>query len=292
MSENEQPEPETDDSTAAPRHVGERLKAARLAAKLTLEDVASKTRVPTRMLDAIERGAVEELPVGPYATGFARSFARAVHLDEESVTADVRALQFQRSAGTYSATERYEPVDSARIPSRSLVWASLLIFVVLLAGYLVWRSFALSPDTADQPVATAPAERAGDGQAGRAAPATSAPIPDSAPLTARATSEVWFGLNDANGRLVFERTLATGEGYTFTPEQRALKLRTGRPQALQLVLGETTLPTLGAPDTLVKDVALDAASLRARIGNSPATPTSPQTPPASTGRPTGATPTR
>ena len=285
----------TMDSTAD--HIGTRLRAAREASGRSLDDVATQTKVPVRLLDAIERGALEELPVGPYATGFARTYARAVGLDGEAAASDMRAMLNTRSLGAVAATTYYEPAESHRVPPRWLAIAAAAIAALLLAGYLIWRSIAIAPDTPEP--AAAPTETAAPAQTS-AAPATPAvTLATDAPLRLVATEKVWFSLENAQGRGQMDLTLNPGEFYTVKPEQRALFLRTGKPQALTLVVGEQRLPPVGAPDTVVSGIALDAASLSRLASGQPATPAAPAANPA-TGTslgtapvaPSPATPTR
>ena len=61
--------------------VGERLREAREAAGLTLEDIATSTRIPTRHLESIEASDFSRLPAPTYTVGFAKNFAGAVGLD-------------------------------------------------------------------------------------------------------------------------------------------------------------------------------------------------------------------
>ena len=51
--------------------VGERLRAARQKKKLSLEDIASETRIPLRHLESLELADWERLPA-PTGTGFRR----------------------------------------------------------------------------------------------------------------------------------------------------------------------------------------------------------------------------
>ena len=57
---------------------GERLRAARDAKKMTLEEIASTTRIPTRHLERLETGDWTKLPAPTDSVGFARSYAAAV----------------------------------------------------------------------------------------------------------------------------------------------------------------------------------------------------------------------
>ena len=94
--------------------VGERLQAARLAAGLELSDIAGRTRVPLRHLEAIERGDYGALPATTYATGFTRAYARALELDDVTLVRDLREeLQHIAEAPEY---QPYEAADPARVP--------------------------------------------------------------------------------------------------------------------------------------------------------------------------------
>jgi cytoskeletal protein RodZ len=255
--------------------VGSRLKAAREAAGKSLADISATTRVPSRLLDALERNAVDELPRGPYAIGFARTYARAVGLPETEIAEAVRAMQNHSSGGVVAAMDAYEPADSSRVPPSRLAWIAGGIAVLLIAGYLVWRSMLMTPDTlAEEEAAVAAAAATESGQpAAAGTPATGpavTPFADSEVVRIAASGPVWFSLENAEGRSQFDLTLSAGEFYTVKPEQRGLFLRTGRPQALRLMVGERTLPQLGDNDEIVSKVALDGASL-ARLVASPPT---------------------
>lgn len=252
-------------------HIGARLKAAREAAGKTQADISAQIKVPVRMLDIVERGAVTELPAGPYAVGFVRSYAQAVGLNVADSVAEIRAMLNAHNIGTVAATTYYEPVDDDRVPSRALAWTTAAIAVLLIAGYLVWRTYAVSPDVADAPPAT-------QVEVGAAAPAPAATAPTAptvtiaadAPVLISATNNVWFSLEDGNGRSQFDLTLNAGEFYTVKPGQRGLFLRTAKPQSLKLVVGGQALPSLGAPDTVVSGIGLDAASLSRIASGQPA----------------------
>lgn len=248
--------------------IGTRLKAAREAAGKSLAEISASTRVPSRLLDALERNAVDELPRGPYAIGFARTFARAVGLDESEVANEIRALQQNSSAGVVAAMDVYEPADSSRVPPSRLAWAAGAIAVLLIAGYLVWRSMMLTPDVDETNGESGDVTVATSSQP--AQPATPAPaaFADSEVVRIAASGPVWFSLENVEGRSQFDLTLNAGEFYTVKPEQRSLFLRTGRPQSLRIMVGERTLPQLGGDDEIISEVALDGASL-ARLAASP-----------------------
>ena len=273
-----------DDATQGellPLTPGEKMRAAREAAGHSQSAIAEMTRVPQRMIDALERNAFDELPAGPYAVGFTRSIARALGLNENELTGEVQALRNASSAGLSAAQQAYEPADTNRIPTRALAWTSVVIAVILLGAFLIWRGYALGGDLADAdnaagntaaPAVVANAPATAPAATPAAAPPPAPPALANAPVRIAASERAMFSLTDAAGNSQFDLTLDGGEFYTVKPEQRALFLRTGRPQSLRILLGDQRLPQLGASDALVGGVALDAASLAQRLGTQPATP--------------------
>ena len=69
---------------------GDKLRLAREKAGLSLADVATRTRITQRHLEAIEKSDFTELPGRTYVTGFARAYARAVDLPEAEIGAGIR----------------------------------------------------------------------------------------------------------------------------------------------------------------------------------------------------------
>jgi cytoskeleton protein RodZ len=243
-------------------HIGARLKAAREASGRSLDDIATQTKVRVSLLDAIERGAVEELPAGPYAVGFVRTYARAVGIDAEAAVAEVRQMIAAKNLGVVAAATHYEPADTDRVPPRPLVWIALLIAGILVAAYLAWRTLSVPGEEEAAPtVASAPVEPA------TPAPATPAVIiPADAVIRIAARESAYFTLEDADGRTQFDLTLDGGEFYTVRPAQRSLILRTSRPQALRILAGDIELPAIGAPD-MMTTIGLDSASLSRAASN-------------------------
>ncbi len=279
MVENEVAPPS--DGTLFPATVGERLRAAREAAGFDFNDIATKTRVPKRHLEAIERGDYSALPSPTYAVGFTRAFARAVGLDDVAIARDTRS-ELGRAQPGEADNEPYEPVDPARLPSRLLAWTAALLAVVLLAGYLIWRAnyFGATDPAAPPPESDVVAEAP-------AAPVTQTQTPTPAPTTGTvvltATAPVWLRIYDKANRSLVQKELAAGESFTVPADADTPMIRTGRPEALRVTVDGRDVAPLGAPERTVRDVVLTAAALAARpepaappplpAGSSPATVT-------------------
>jgi len=153
---------------AEPMTVGEELKAARARMGMSLSDLAAETRVPMRHLESIERSEFSALPGHTYTVGFVRSYARALGLDDIEI---VNALRAELSSGGHERYEaplqNYEPTDPARVPSKTLAWTAAAVAALVLVAYLIFRSYALAPTTAQQTRASAPTT----------VPTTTAPTP-------------------------------------------------------------------------------------------------------------------
>lgn len=249
--------------------VGQRLKAAREAKKLSLADVASQTRIPIRHLQHIEEENWEAMPALTYSIGFARSYANAVGLNGNEIGAELRQ-QLGTSRATYEAPSYYEPADPARVPPSSLAYVAAGIALVLIVGYIIWRSLAVgAPDAEEIAVAEAPVQ----------APVTATPAQPSGPtisatgaVVIAATDEVWLRISEAGGGAsLFEGIMRAGDLYQIPATAQRPQIRTGRPQALRVSVGGTEIPPLGQPEQTIDNVSLLASDLAARA-SAPATP--------------------
>lgn len=249
---------------------GDRLRLAREAAGLSLADVATRTRITQRHLQAIEKSEFSELPGRTYVTGFARAYARAVDLPETEIAADIRRELDEDQYGARPVYEAYEPTDPARLPTARLAWTLVIIAAVLVSAYGVWRFLSVEPDEAlvaaqnrDADASEAPAAASAPAAPGKAT--TDGAVPADAPVVLTGISEVWIGFDDANGKTENWRTLDPGETYQVPAAYiKQFTLRTSRPQALKVTVGGRDIGSLGAADTLVKSISLKPADLLAR----------------------------
>lgn len=241
--------------------VGKRLREAREAKGLSLDEVAARTRVPTRHLQHIEDGEWEALPAPTYTVGFARSYGNAVGLDGTEIGAELRE---QLGGGSNrAAAPAYEPADPARVPPRSLAIVAAVIALLLAGAYMVWRSGAVDDsDIEAADVVSAPAEPA----APKAAPKAAAPAaPQTGPVALTAIQEVWLRIDEEGGQRLYQGTLKAGERYEIPPQAQRPQILTGRPDALRVTVGNTEIPQLGPAERTISDVSLAPADLLARL---------------------------
>lgn len=264
--------------------VGQRLRAAREARGLSLDEVAAQTRIPIRHLRSIEDGKYEELPALTYTVGFGRNYANAVGLDGAEVGRELREQLGGAQRGSSISTEYYAPPDPARVPSRPLAWIAGLLALLLVAGYLIWRSQLGSEDEAAQ--APAVQQQVAPQPQQQAAP----PQPQAAnlagqPVTLTATGQVWLRVYEEGGATIVERTMQPGETYQVPATATRPMLRVGAPEALRVAVGQTAIPPLGPSGQPIGNVSLRAEDLAQRLQPGAAQPAPQPGAPAAAPRP-------
>ena len=160
-----------DQATLFPKTAGERLKEAREAQGLSLAEIAARTRIPVRQLEAIEASNFAAIPSITYSVGFAKAYARAVGADEVAIAREIRG---QNDVTTrHVEYESFEQSDSARAPTSGIVIACVIGAVLLLIGVGLWYG--------------TPWFR-GDSSTPAAAPTEAAQLPQAAPVAAPAAT--------------------------------------------------------------------------------------------------------
>jgi cytoskeleton protein RodZ len=251
--------------TLFPATVGEKLRAAREAQGLELAEIASRTRIPQRHLESIENGNYAGLPSVTYAYGFAKSYARAVGADEVEVGRELRR-ELGNSPERPAPVPSYEMEDPTRVPSSGIVWAGVIVAVLLLVGAGLWYGTNLFRGGAPSEVA-APieAEVATEAPVEPAAnTAASAPVPAGGDqVTLVALDTVWVRVNDAGGQRLYEKEMTAGERYDVPRDAASPRLRTGRPDRLQVLINGSNVPPLGTGERTI-EAEVGAAALKAR----------------------------
>ena len=249
--------------------IGERLRRAREGRAMSLDNVANQTRIPMRHLQHIELEEWDALPAPTYAIGFTRNYANAVGLDGAAIANELRD-QIGGPRRRTPAPEFYEPADPARVPPKSLVIAVIVIAVLLVGAYLLWRNtLGADPGTAPEPVAEAPAETGGsapdNGQAAAPRDLTGQTV------TLTALGDVWLGVTDGEGGAsLYSGILTTGQTFTVPATATRPLLRTGRPQMLRASAAGRDLGLIGPEERTVDNVSLLPQDLAARAAGQPA----------------------
>lgn len=100
--------------------------------------------------------------------------------------------------------------------------------------------------------------------------ATSVPGPNGAKSMIKvvAVADSWVEIRGADGKSLFSRLMRNGESHELE-SRPGLVLVTGNAGGVQLQVDGKAVPPLGPAGQILQDVAVDAASLRARVATTP-----------------------
>ena len=121
---------------------GTLLKEARERRRLSLAEVAERTKVPQWSLQLIEAGKLEDLPADVFVRGFIRSYARSVGIADEAPLGlfEQAVAERRRVEEAMAATPSLQAADAAApladddsSPKRGIGLAVFVIIVLLIA---------------------------------------------------------------------------------------------------------------------------------------------------------------
>ena len=234
--------------------VGDQLRAARKKKKLSLEDIAARTRIPLRHLESIEASDWEHLPAPTYSVGFAKSYAVVVDLDRAAIGDQLRAEMGGSRPVPMAPAEVFEPADPARAMPKALVIGAIIAVLVLVALMSWLNKRSLSDNGQEQ--ANAAAAAAGPAQP----PPLATPVAQG-PVVLSASAPVWIAVYDKAGTSYFSGMLNPGADFTVPATATAPLLKTGKPEAIKIAVGSAIAPPVGPPGQRIADVSLLPADL-------------------------------
>lgn len=228
-----------------------RLRDAREAANLSIDEISSRTKISTAVLRAIEAGAFDRLPGDFYTRAFLKTYAREVHLSPEEVVAEYDDLRHPPQPVVESVVSHTEQAAPARAPrSFSIPWPRnpnawggfLLVVLFLLAGASLARQARHVPSA--EPAAVAAASVAVPAPAGTSGRTPAAP--EKLTIDIRPTAPIWVAAT-ADGTSVIYRLLKPGE-QVVVEGRKELSFRIGNAAAFTYAINGAPGKTLGGPD--------------------------------------------
>ena len=253
---------EMDQDLAADNSVGQRLRRAREAQGLTLDDVAMKTRIPIRHLRSIEDSSWGDLPAVTYTVGFARNYANAIGMDGVEIGRELREQLGGGQVTNQMSPEYYNAPDPARVPSRSLAIIAGLLAIVLVVGYLWWRSTL--DDDAGQTAQPQQNEQVAQQPAQQPAQPAQPQSVAGQPVTLVAVGDVWMNITDrTSGRRIYYATLRTGDRFQVPADAAQPVLQTTNPQLVRVMIGNQDRGLLAPERRRLTNQSLRAEDLAA-----------------------------
>lgn len=246
---------------------GDVLRAAREDKRLSLDHVAAETRIPKRHLETIEGGHFEELPSRTYAIGFARSYARAVGLDEAKIADKVREEMGAAGPRYSTVGQGMEPGDPAKLPSRGLALFGGIAALILLLGVFSFASTYYG--AGDGPGSLLSSNEASEEAAEETAVATeaveeeAAPSPEGQVVFTALESSGWVRFYENNGDVLFEGFLEEGDTYIVPADAQDPWINTGRANQYKITIGGKPVPLL-SEEMVQLQAPISAEALLAR----------------------------
>ena len=126
--------------------LGEMLRLARERRGLTLEKVASETKIPQRHLEALEHDNLTALPAGFYRRAEIRAYARAVGLDPSLALAQLESA-VKAVAANETTRQTARPQSSTLLPRPRLIALGLVILAAAVFGRAVFERTPVAPQS-------------------------------------------------------------------------------------------------------------------------------------------------
>lgn len=244
--------------------IGGELRTARLARALSIPDIAHATKISPRILHAIETGAFDTVPRGPFMRGYLTAYARQVGLDGDDLIRSYRA-EFDVPVSPAS-TERAVltpdgPIDAADAFILSSQSERLqVVLIALIVAAVVYLSTQRQPSsalpagtpaaetaqTATTPASAAVPARKDDAvKRGDVSVGTSGMVETQAPLTIdlRATGPCWVEAT-ADGARVYVRLMDAGDRQKIAANER-VSIRVGDPSTFEFTVNGAAGRSLG-----------------------------------------------
>lgn len=241
-----------------PTSFGQLLKREREMRGVSLSEIAAKTRIGVRFLDAIEKDQWDKLPAGVFPRAFVREYARELGLDEKKVLTDLAFYTgFKPTHVEREAPQREQSLQ------HSAVSGAAFAVVVSAVGLLIVAP-ALRRQAVDPGLAAAPAPLVAPVQVASVEPvpphaATQPAAAEPVKLTLTATEDCWIGL-DMGGDRVVNQILKKGESFSIDATEDAT-LAVGNAGGLLIAFGGGPPRPLGARGEVKRRIPLSPASL-------------------------------
>lgn len=224
--------------------IGARIREAREARGLSLDELARITRIAPHWLSSIERDDASVFPPGPYGPGFVRAYAREVGLDPDRTAREYFA-QFQPTAPPPPPVRQRVDVEPGGLRSGGMPGFAIVLLLALLAAWALWPDAARERAAEAGAVGTSGATPAAVGPADAPANNTATqPATAGLSVTLEADHPVWVSAN-ADGKRVVYRTMEAGAREELRAE-RSLTFRVGDAGAVRWSVAGRPAAAMGA----------------------------------------------
>jgi cytoskeleton protein RodZ len=266
-----------------PRVAGSSLRAARESAGMSIEEVATKLKLSSRQVAAIEAEDWARLPERTFTRGFFYSYARLVGVDKKlidsSFAARSSALGEMRTLPAGKNEVTIENTSVSPMLARWLIPLGLLALLVAGIGWYVWRDFPLlqvpattsaepskKAETSKQPSPSSPDSIGGSGTQ------SSVPLPNQTASPAQLNQAIIGGAGVNPSSTVPTDTSTPGATVPNAPTGAAAPTATATtvttPATAPPVTPPTTAPAATTPPPATSGVLLTAGQRKVTLAAS------------------------
>jgi cytoskeletal protein RodZ len=241
--------------------------------EISLRDIADRTKISLRYLQAMEDDRFDLLPAPIFAKGFLREYARYVGLSPDEVVNHYLSVQQQAASqeeGTKEGVKKDSTLAGQRParpkPVRNWTYGLFLALAVLLliglvalaAWYAEHRRDDPAADVTPPPIAAPPAP-----EAVQVAEPLSTPEEPKAPLqvTLDFTAACWIEAM-ADGKRVVAQEYAQSESLEVKAQQTVTLVTVGDARAAEVQVNGLPFALNGKPGEVVHDVVIDLETVR------------------------------
>ncbi|HAX85159.1 MAG TPA: DUF4115 domain-containing protein [Cyanobacteria bacterium UBA11370] len=238
------------------KELGIRLRDSRLEQGISLEDVAAKTRIQARLLNAIEEGRLDRLPEPVYIQGFIRHFAEVLGLDG---TEFASAFPAGSNLVMIKPSWRHLPAAQLRPLHLYLLYILLVIGAVNGLSYVVSRSAVQVIEVEDSPphAQQLPQPQLQPNEPAQVSQASENGKPVQVGVTLKAQS--WIRVV-VDGKTEFEGVLPEGTQRTWVADEK-LSVRAGNAGGVLVEFNDQSAKQMGEPGA-VKEMTFAAVTPR------------------------------
>lgn len=237
------------------RELGSQIRQVREEKSISIDEIATKTRIQARLLVAIEEGDLDNLPEPVYIQGLIKQFAEALGLNGREY-----AEAFPTGTQTYTINPSWRQLPAAQLRPLHLYLIYILLIIASISGlsYLFDQRSAqqdTQQETTQQQreqesVASQPEAKLGsvNSPSSQDTSQPSSQTQNQAPpveVNVSIKQKSWLRVI-SDGKTVYQDTLSKGETKTWTA-QKQLTLKAGNAGGVVVEYNQQSPKPLGQP---------------------------------------------
>ncbi len=233
------------------KEIGSQMRQVRTEKSVSIDEVATKTRIQARLLVAIEEGNIDHLPEPVYIQGLIKQFAEALGLNGLEY-----AGAFPTGKQTYTINPSWRQLPAAQLRPLHLYVIYILLIIASVSGlsYLIEQRSAQNntQSISEEQVREQPVDDTLKQQLATAQPTSPTEtssnddpksVTDSVEVKVSVQKEAWIKIT-SDGETVYEGVMRAGDQQTWQSEE-ALTLRTGNAGGVVVEYNEQSPTVIG-----------------------------------------------